>query len=295
MQHQYENQITSSPVSTEMNPLTVRITSSPISEQSECFTPVKQGQPQVDNLSSGLLTYSTPIVYSQNFYQAASAFQAYELLKRSTPYSIFNSFNQSKSLSSEKRKPRVNFHSIDDLANSEDSGIASNVSSNMSKSTNESSPALIQSQFNKKLDEVEQEEEEKENIENNKKQQLNENGKKFRTTFTDQQKKALEVYFQKNPYPDPKETEDLSQQLVLPENVIKVWFQNKRSRDKQRKFSHKSRQQNNTSTNVENNVYNQSPIVANLQLLTSRLNTYATLAAAVNAVNSNQNYYNQKF
>ena len=47
----------------------------------------------------------------------------------------------------------------------------------------------------------------------------------------------LEQYFRRNPYPDPRETEDLSKQLVLPENVIKVWFQNKRSRDKQRKFS----------------------------------------------------------
>ena len=47
----------------------------------------------------------------------------------------------------------------------------------------------------------------------------------------------LEQYFRQNPYPDPRETEDLSSQLVLPENVIKVWFQNKRSRDKQRKFS----------------------------------------------------------
>ena len=40
----------------------------------------------------------------------------------------------------------------------------------------------------------------------------------------------LEQYFRRNPYPDPRETEDLSKQLNLPENVIKVWFQNKRSR-----------------------------------------------------------------
>jgi hypothetical protein len=65
----------------------------------------------------------------------------------------------------------------------------------------------------------------------------NTKNKKVRTTFSDQQKMMLEYYFERNPYPDPKEAEDMSERLCLSENVIKVWFQNKRSRDKQRKFS----------------------------------------------------------
>lgn len=139
-----------------------------------------------------------------------------------------------------------------------------------------------------------------ENKENERKNNLDlaaSNSKKMRTTFTEQQKRALDVYFQRNPYPDPRETEELSQQLVLPENVIKVWFQNKRSRDKQRKFSHKSR------AAVSHNQHQQvvlaasdsssllstssstgsfsSPLVANLQMLTSRFaNSYAAAAAA---------------
>jgi hypothetical protein len=47
----------------------------------------------------------------------------------------------------------------------------------------------------------------------------------------------LDQYFRKNCYPDPMEIEDLSQSLNLPEGVIKVWFQNKRSRNKQKKPS----------------------------------------------------------
>ena len=79
----------------------------------------------------------------------------------------------------------------------------------------------------------------------------------------------LEQYFRRNPCPDPRETEDLSKQLNLPENVIKVWFQNKRSRDKQRKFS------NNTNKGIGTELTNQ---LNNLQFLT---NAFASYASAV--------------
>jgi len=107
----------------------------------------------------------------------------------------------------------------------------------------------------------------------------------------------LDIYFQKNPYPDPKETEDLSQQLGLPENVIKVWFQNKRSRDKQRKFSKSRHLQTNKNPLNESNFMINSPFVTNLQLLSSRFNSYTAAAAlaAAAAVSSNQNYYSQNF
>ena len=128
------------------------------------------------------------------------------------------------------------------------------------------------------------------------------NGKKVRTTFTDHQKNMLDVYFRKNPYPDPSETEDLSQQLVLPENVIKVWFQNKRSRDKQRQFSHSYNKSKGTfkhqsllqkeSIARSAPVYD-SPLVANLKNI-SKFNTYtaaAAIAAFAHAAQNGSNFY----
>ena len=85
----------------------------------------------------------------------------------------------------------------------------------------------------------------------------------------------LEQYFRRNPYPDPRETEDLSKQLILPENVIKVWFQNKRSRDKQRKFS------NNTNKGLGSEFTNQ---LNSLQFLTNAFAPYASAVAASNQI-----------
>ena len=112
----------------------------------------------------------------------------------------------------------------------------------------------------------------------------------------------MDVYFAKNPYPDPSETQELSEQLSLPENVIKVWFQNKRSRDKQRKFSHSNRMLNKLAV-LKNSAVTSSPISNNnsnnnnssfAQLLQSKFGTYAAMAAVVNAVqqnNQSSNFY----
>ena len=191
------------------------------------------------------------------------------------------------------RKPRVNFHSIDDIVygghstscTGNDSGLG--VSNNTTKSpvlSNYSSPEI------------------QDNKENCATSSAPNSDKKVRTTFTDHQKKMLDVYFRKNPYPDPSETEDLSQQLVLPENVIKVWFQNKRSRDKQRQFSHAYKSKKN-----QQHAYPQetakpasfaglydSPLVANLKNM-SKFNTYtaaAAIAAFAHAAQNGQHYYN---
>lgn len=87
--------------------------------------------------------------------------------------------------------------------------------------------------------------------------------KKLRTTFTETQKQMLDEYFAMNPYPDPKETEDLSNQLSLAENVIKVWFQNKRSRNKQRKSTNSKR------------IYavQESTLVNNLKIFSEKFNS----------------------
>jgi hypothetical protein len=121
---------------------------------------------------------------------------------------------------------------------------------------------------------IETENEQDENRDSEKvKQSLN--SKKVRTTFTDQQKAALDKYFRRNPYPDPKETEDLSRQLSLPENVIKVWFQNKRSRDKQHKASKYVNPQkasdSNSSFEMNANVHQQ---ISNLQYYQAAFNPY---------------------
>ncbi|CAF0870656.1 unnamed protein product [Adineta ricciae] len=56
--------------------------------------------------------------------------------------------------------------------------------------------------------------------------------KKPRTAFTDDQKQCLDRFYSFNRYPDPSQMETLSQLLSLEERVIRVWFQNKRSRER---------------------------------------------------------------
>ncbi|UJR15612.1 hypothetical protein I4U23_002548 [Adineta vaga] len=56
--------------------------------------------------------------------------------------------------------------------------------------------------------------------------------KKPRTAFTDDQKQCLDRFYSINRYPDPSQMETLSQLLLLEEKVIRVWFQNKRSRER---------------------------------------------------------------
>jgi hypothetical protein len=120
--------------------------------------------------------------------------------------------------------------------------------------------------------------------------------KKYRTTFSEEQKKQLDFYFNQNPYPDPRETEDMSAHLGLPENVIKVWFQNKRSRDKQRKFSRENNSRvnktNQFSTNNTNEqpLNNASPLIVNLQLLTQLNNSFKAAAALQAFANNNRNF-----
>ncbi len=168
-----------------------------------------------------------------------------------------------------KREPRVNFHSIADLIGSpsvRDNKIEVSIGSSGYSSNNDSGIVGTpkQDKFSDK-----------------------ENDKKLRTTFTDYQKQQLEIYFEQNPYPDPRETEDMSQRLGLGEAVIKVWFQNKRSRDKSRKFSHKNRAamralENSSKGNLQSatSLYS-SPIYKNLQVLSSRINSYQNYMSAI--------------
>lgn len=226
-------------------------------------------------------------------HQANLVLQSLEYLKRAQLSAI--QARQAASVlrsSISSNKPRVNFHSIEDLATSECSS-SENCSSSSSESMVDSGFCSYSNQSQKQTadesdsEDIEVSDSNKENSSTRKNDAAS--NKKLRTSFTELQKRALDVYFQRNPYPDPRETEELSQQLALPENVIKVWFQNKRSRDKQRKFSHKSKAlllNSDSSASFNNHSYSSSPLVANLQMLTSRFNPYAAVAAAAAAQSS---------
>lgn len=88
---------TSSPISSEHSfPLSVNTHENAV--EPHC-TPIKKDTLTSESSeNSGLLTYSTPVVFPFDSHK--------------TPLSIFQS-----RLSSTARKPRVNFHSIDDIVN----------------------------------------------------------------------------------------------------------------------------------------------------------------------------------
>ena len=244
-----------------------------------------------------MLTYSTPEITHQ---QTSLVLQSLEYLKRVQLSAIQNA-NRVQQLTT--RKPRVNFHSIEDLATTESSSTSESMTdSGFCSSYNQTSHDSSHHRHANVAEESDSEDVEVSDNKENMMGRRNEHGsnasKKLRTTFTEAQKQALDVYFQRNPYPDPRETEELSQQLVLPENVIKVWFQNKRSRDKQRKFSHKARaalivdsSASPSNFGVAQTAYSSSPLVANLQMLTSRFNSYAAAAVAAHAQSAGKLYF----
>ncbi|CAF4084262.1 unnamed protein product [Rotaria magnacalcarata] len=71
-----------------------------------------------------------------------------------------------------------------------------------------------------------------EELEKQNNESKNNKAKKIRTAFTDHQKMSLDRFYATNRYPDPTQMETLSRLLSLEEKVIRVWFQNKRSREK---------------------------------------------------------------
>lgn len=267
-----------------VNPLTISVSNE--ASDLQC-TPIKQDSSSLNSSQSsssndssinidsneaatnktGLLTYSTPVVSH-----------------------YLTSFTSAKQCN--QRKPSVNFHSIDDIVyggytSQNDSGFASSINTTKSPTSVRVSSVVC------------------ENKENSSSRESIDNSKKVRTTFTDHQKNMLDVYFRKNPYPDPSETEELSRQLVLPENVIKVWFQNKRSRDKQRQFSHAYSKSKNMLKNQgifkkdahsAASIYD-SPLVANLKNISSKFNSYtaaAAIAAFAHVAQSGSHYYNNQ-
>jgi hypothetical protein len=147
--------------------------------------------------------------------------------------------------STNKLKPKVNFHNINDLINNSDteniinntnndSGYQSCSNSTLDKTKNKTQiiNSIIhmidahnlakQSKFRENANEMKLNNDDKHSS----------LSKKYRTAFNNKQKYALEQYFKQNLYPNSLEIEELSKTLGLGEYVIKVWFQNKRSRSK---------------------------------------------------------------
>ncbi|WAQ96602.1 ISX-like protein [Mya arenaria] len=58
--------------------------------------------------------------------------------------------------------------------------------------------------------------------------------KLVRTCYTNEQIQTLLKMFHDNPYPDSEEMEDIPQTFGVPDNKIKIWFQNKRARWRRR-------------------------------------------------------------
>ncbi|XP_073953018.1 homeobox protein Hox-A3-like [Choristoneura fumiferana] len=57
--------------------------------------------------------------------------------------------------------------------------------------------------------------------------------KRSRTVFTTKQLLGLEEFFDDNKYADRNRRRQMAAQLGLPEETVKIWFQNRRMRDKQ--------------------------------------------------------------
>ncbi|CAF0767376.1 unnamed protein product [Brachionus calyciflorus] len=133
------------------------------------------------------------------------------------------------------KKSKVNFHSIHDLATSsvsitdeskDDSKI--NASSSHSALNTSSFQSNEYSSFNEKLKAMSQMISNKENSQ----ELISKTKRKPRTQITKQQKEILEYAYKMKCYPDSNEIEYLCNLLGFEENVIRIWFQNKRARNK---------------------------------------------------------------
>lgn len=58
--------------------------------------------------------------------------------------------------------------------------------------------------------------------------------KKARTSYTREQTQKLIRAFEENPYPDFQMYENLANDLGIPENKLKIWFQNRRARSRRK-------------------------------------------------------------
>ncbi|XP_052777398.1 pituitary homeobox 2-like [Mya arenaria] len=62
----------------------------------------------------------------------------------------------------------------------------------------------------------------------------NKKKKLVRTCYTNEQIQILMKMFHENPYPDSEQMEEMAKEFGVPDNKIKIWFQNKRARWRRR-------------------------------------------------------------
>jgi hypothetical protein len=126
---------------------------------------------------------------------------------------------------------RHNFKSIDELISRKHGEFCQSIQLNHCLSL-----SLDDTGYNSQLSISFQSQENDDNIENIKPTKsstpMRKKTKKARTAFTDDQKQYLDHFYSTNRYPDSTQMEALSSLLSLEEKVIRVWFQNKRSREK---------------------------------------------------------------
>lgn len=162
-----------------------------------------------------------------------SGYQSYDFnrshsprIVTSSPYvddrnmsALYNHFKSSTPITSETRKPRVNFHSIQDLIS--DSGASLNFEEIQEEPMSRGSSQV-------------------ENIAQAVEIQTN-SRRRTRTNFTARQKNELEVWYKvTNQYPTSEQIEEIGNSLNLEPSVIRVWFQNKRARSRNQPKSKKS-------------------------------------------------------
>jgi len=166
----------------------------------------------------------------------------------------------SNSLQMPAQTSKVNFHSILDLARSDDQKLSASInesvntasSSSMACSSNSSgyaSASISASSSSSSLSSLTGNNTSiinfhqhlnflsmtsNNNKENATSEFLSKNKRKPRTQINRQQREILEYAYNLKGYPDSNEVEYLCNILGFEENVIRIWFQNKRARDKQR-------------------------------------------------------------
>ena len=59
---------------------------------------------------------------------------------------------------------------------------------------------------------------------------------KYRTVYNERQKKQLEQQYIANTYISPEQKTDIARAVGLTERQVKIWFQNRRAKDRRQKY-----------------------------------------------------------
>jgi hypothetical protein len=157
---------------------------------------------------------------------------------QSTPNNFEQSLNHESTKVTRNKKP-CNFHSILDLASSSSVTTSASVQLSTTQRITTEKPApdlkLNSLNFNESLKQLSLQLQNKENalpVHNTTATEASTIKRKPRTQITKKQKEILEYAYSMKCYPDANEVEYLCHLLGFEENVIRIWYQNKRARNK---------------------------------------------------------------